>query len=856
MYYFKTVMQRQTMHWVLLALFLALLSNTHVSAQVPGTLDVSFNTAENSPTSGLRALNVHSILEQPDGKILVGGRFSSLNGKPANGLIRLNADFTIDQSFQVDESNSGEVLTIVLLPDGKILIGGTFQSYGGSSNNYMARLLPSGLPDDTFSQSPGFNDAVQSIVVQSNGKMIVGGRFSKFQDITVNFAARLNADGSLDTSFNTDGLFNGRVKSILLQNDKYIVAGWFTNCREATVGYIARLNSDGSCDLSFASGSGANNVIETITYDRQGRLLVGGTFTTFNGATADRLTRLQADGSIDGPFQTSTLLNGEIYRMEVLNDDSIVIVGGFSVYNGAATNYVIRIDADGALIPFANIGTGSTNKIFSLDVLSNGNIAVGGEFYMFDGNNANRVALLDSNGAMIESLTHNSGANNYVYALNWMPNGKILVGGKFTHYNGTLIRGLMRLNSDGSLDDTFSIGAGFDGDVYGITVQPDGKLLIAGGFTQLDNESFRRLARLMPDGSIDPTFQIGNAFNLPVYETVVQPDGKIIVAGFFTSFRNQVRGRIIRLNTDGSEDTGFDLGVGFDSYVRSIRLLPDGKILAVGNFSTYQGQPYGRIIRLLPDGSIDTSFNPGLGANGIIESCILLDDGRILLGGTFTSYDNTPRNGIARIHPNGSLDATFQIGNGFSGDVREIQQDSRGRIVVVGGIRQFNGKTVSNIARLHPDGSHDTEYFASSTADGFVHTLAIQSNDNVIIGGGFNRIGSDFRAGVTRLLAGIPTSIDDGDTIPTLPAMFSIEPNYPNPFNPSTTLRVNLPQTAAVSVTVYDLTGRVVMQLPARSLQAGRHSITLDASNLSTGVYIYRVSTGNWFASGKMTLVK
>jgi uncharacterized delta-60 repeat protein len=826
------------------------------TAQVPGTLDLSFNIAENSANAGLRALNIYDIVEQPDGKILVGGRFTSFDGKPANGLLRLNADFSVDQSFQIDESNSGEVLDIELMQDGRILIGGSFQAYGGSSRNYIARLLPNGLLDETFDTVGSFNGAVQTIVVQPDGKIAVGGRFNFFESTSVSYAARLNADGSLDPSFNAQGLFNSRVKSILLQNGKYIVAGWFTQCRGTASGYIVRLNADGSCDPTFSVGSGANNVIETITYDRQGRILVGGTFTTFNGITANRLTRLQADGTIDEPFQTSTLLNGEIYRMEVLADDSIIIVGGFNVYNGALVDFMARIDNNGTLDPFDNIGKGSTNKVFSMDVLANGNIAVGGEFYHFDGENANRLALLDSDGALVKSLQHQTGANNTVYALTLLPDGKMLVGGRFSHYNGSFVGKLTKLNQDGSRDNTFSIGEGFDDDVYGITVQTDGKILVAGGFTTYNTESHRRLVRLLPNGSLDPAFQIGTGFNLPVYETIAQPDGKILVAGFFTSFNGQPTGRIIRLNADGSRDNSFNIGTGFDNYARVLHRLTDGRILVGGAFTAYQNQPFARIVRLLADGSVDPSFNPGAGFDSEVRRIIEMGDGKLVIGGYFNTFNNLTRRGIVRLLPDGAIDNSFEVGTGFSGQVLELQSDSRERIVVVGSMTQYNGKSLANIARIQPDGSLDTEYFSGSSVGGSVHVIAIQPDDNVIFGGGFDRVGTHYRANIAKLLAGVPTSIDDDGIAPTLPTTFALHGNYPNPFNPTTTLRVELPEASNVAVTVYDLTGRIVMQLPARNLQAGRHNITLDASRLGSGVYLYRLSTGTWAASGKMTLVK
>jgi uncharacterized delta-60 repeat protein len=690
----------------------------------------------------------------------------------------------------------------------------------------------------------------------TNGKIMVGGNFSQYRGEDADFLVRLNPDGTRDDTFDTQGIFNERVKTVLVQGDKFIVAGWFTECHGSTAGYVVRLNSDGTCDQSFNSGSGANNVVETIEYDNNDRIMVGGTFTTFNGITANRLTRLNPDGSVDEPFQLSTLLNGEVYEIQVLADDSFIFVGGFSVVNGSSADYVARMDEDGVLIPFPDKGEGTSNKIFSLEVLSSGNIVLGGEFYVFDGLNANRLALLSRGGAVLETLDHRAGANDNVYEINHLPGGKILVGGRFTHFNGVFSSKLAMLDNNGSIDPSFSIGTGFNADIYGITVQPDGKLLIGGSFTQFNGQTHRRLVRLLPDGSLDPSFQIGNGFNLPVYETIVQPDGKILVAGFFSSFQGQPHGRILRLNPDGSLDGSFNAGIGFDNYVEDIHLLNDGRILAVGDFTNYQNQPHGRIIRLNADGSVDQSFKSSAGFSRSVNAIDVASDGNIVVVGLFFSYNDIPVNRIVRLEPDGDIDQSFDVGSGLSGFVLDVESDSKGRVIVVGGMGQYNGEATNYVVRLKPDGSLDHEYFSGLSLDGFVHTLSIQADDNVVIGGDFNRIGSDYRSNIARLLAGVPTSIDDDGIAPALPSAFSIEPNFPNPFNPSTTLRVNLPQSSDVAVTVYDLTGRVVMQLPTRSLQAGRHNITLDASRLGSGVYVYRVSAGSWIKSGKMTLVK
>ena len=202
------------------------------------------------------------------------------------------------------------------------------------------------------------------------------------------------------------------------------------------------------------------------------------------------------------------------------------------------------------------------------------------------------------------------------------PDGQILVAGAFTGLGGgtgsTLRNRIGQLHPDGSLDTTFDSGA--NGSVFAMAVQPDGKILVGGGFTALGGTAptvRNRIGRLHPDGSVDTTFNPGA--NSLVYALALQPDGKILVGGVFTMLGGggtgtTVRNHIGRLNPDGSLDTTFNPGA--DLGVLALKLLPDGKILVGGNFSTLGGGGTGttvrnRIGRLNANGSLDTTFNPG-----------------------------------------------------------------------------------------------------------------------------------------------------------------------------------------------------------------------------------------------------
>ncbi|MEY3470750.1 MAG: hypothetical protein RLZZ223_100, partial [Candidatus Parcubacteria bacterium] len=210
----------------------------------------------------------------------------------------------------------------------------------------------------------------------------------------------------------------------------------------------------------------------------------------------------------------------------------------------------------------------------------------------------------------------------------------------FTSYQGVGANFIIRLNSDGSRDTSFNVGTGFNNTVNTLTLQSDGKILVGGGFTSYQGVEANRIIRLNSDGSRDTSFNMGTGFSNYVDTLALQSDGKILVGGQFTSYQGVGANYIIRLNSDGSRDTSFNMGTGFSNYVDTLALQSDGKILVGGWFTSYQGVGANYIIRLNSDGSRDTSFNLGTGFNDSIASLALQSDGKILVGGYFTNYQD------------------------------------------------------------------------------------------------------------------------------------------------------------------------------------------------------------------------
>jgi uncharacterized delta-60 repeat protein len=303
------------------------------------------------------------------------------------------------------------------------------------------------------------------------------------------------------------------------------------------------------------------------------------------------------------------------------------------------------------------------NRRNSVDIPNETGMLIGGEFTQFHilGEISNRFLRLNSDGLYDDSMNLLAGFNNIVRTITLQSDGKIIVGGEFTTYRGTSRNRIIRLNSDGSIDSDFNIGTGFNNTVNTITLQTDGKILVGGFFTTYQGVTRNYIIRLNSDGSIDSDFNIGSGFNNQVNTITLQTDGKILVGGFFTSYQGTSRNRIIRLNSDGSVDSDFNIGTGFNGTVRTITLQSDGKILVGGFFSTYQGVTRNNIIRLNSDGSIDSDFNIGTGFNSQVNTITLQTDGKILVGGFFTSYQGTSRNRIIRLNSDGSVDTTLKL---------------------------------------------------------------------------------------------------------------------------------------------------------------------------------------------------
>ena len=340
---------------------------------------------------------IHSSAVQADGKIIVGGDFYYWledQTKGRRGVVRLNADGSRDTSFVTSGIGGGLVNTVAIQNDGKILIGGIFDSYNGTTTFNIARINTDGSIDTSFAVSTVQIPEITSIAVQSDGKILVGGKFQQYNGIDAKRFVRLNSDGSIDTAFCTSG-FSYHVYSIAIQSDgKILVGGMFgaykqhSNEEATSSNQIARLNSDGSIDTTFVVGTGFNGEIHSIAIQSDGKILAAGEVSSYNGTSiGSSCVRLNTDGSLDTTFVTGTGFNNLVKSIDLQSNGKIIVGGNFSLYNGASAIKIARLNTDGSLdasFVASNAGTGFNSDVSVVIVDSTDNIYVGGMFNTFN----------------------------------------------------------------------------------------------------------------------------------------------------------------------------------------------------------------------------------------------------------------------------------------------------------------------------------------------------------------------------------------------------------------------------------------------------------------------------------------
>jgi uncharacterized delta-60 repeat protein len=761
-----------------------------------GSIDGTFN-----PGSGFAPGDVYSLVIQADGRIVVGGNFTSYNGASRSYLARLNTNGVLDTSFTTTLGGSpGFPVKLAQQADGKILLCGYFTTVSGSSRPTLARLGTNGVLEatfaPTFTRTPTGSPYVGDILVQDDGRILIGGAFDTVNGVARRHMARLNSNGSLDATFDA-GLVSSLPNLLTM----------FPDGRVALAGVPSLEFSDGSSHrfvVLKADGSRASDFplpgeieIGEAAIDAAGNLLVSGSFVELNGYPTAGLARvpLEATAVRAISLQGFTVTTGEgaafalvsVRRFGDAQTTASVLYTTFNESAFADADYTVTSgtltfapgeNAATIAVPLLDDHLEETNESFRV-VLSDP--SPGTTLGLAE----TRVWIRDNDrpGSLDFTFDPQPGAIaiGSVEALALQPDGKVFA---ITRHPELNLWHLRRFNPDGSEDATFAPypAARFH-------ALPDGPVLAVRHLRLLGASLVTDLVRLHPDGTEDPTFHVipGGNFDpdsfgsdAPLIQNLsVLPDGRIIIFGKFNRVNGVARNHIARLWPDGTVDADFNAGSGPDGLVQIGTLLPDGKLLIGGEFTAVNGTARNGIARLNSNGTLDGGFNPGSGFTGSdgyasVSQILLQPDGRAIVTGYFDAFNGSSRGGVARLNTNGSLDATFTVGAGarFVADdgsifpagiwAAALQRD--GKIVVGGGFNQFNNLRVHGVVRLNPNGSRDGAFDPGTAAGlfGDVLSLAIQPDGDVLLGGmfpayaeiarpGFARVNGDFAVRITAL---------------------------------------------------------------------------------------------------------
>lgn len=369
----------------------------------------------------------------------------------------------------------------------------------------------------------GVEPKVNAIELLPEGKMLIAGHFDTYDKAARKNIVRLNSDGSLDTAFVSlpDWRSNSYIYDICLQKDgKILLAGQFPNANGAQA--IIRLESDGSIDTSFHDGSQLANSIKAVAVQEDGKILIGGKFSHYGGVLRYGIARLHPNGAIDTTFNTTGGGVGggtgyeQVNSIVLLPDGKSLIGGIFTKYNGATQKNLARILENGRIDSTFISGTGVAGLVNAIALYPDGRIFIAGDFTQINGVGRQRVARLKANGlidstfnpALFTPYASISGANLEVYSVIIQPDEKIILGGKFQKYNNVSRNCIVRIHSDGSSDNTFLVGTGFqhgNGGVYSMALQADAKIVVGGSFSRYNTTDKNNLLRLIGDNTTSGT---------------------------------------------------------------------------------------------------------------------------------------------------------------------------------------------------------------------------------------------------------------------------------------------------------------------------------------------------------------
>lgn len=760
--------------------------------------------------------NVRSIAAIPGGGAYVGGDFSSVPGLISGAyLMRVNDDGSLDTTF--NPRPNGSILTMARQPDGKLVIGGSFTQVGGVARGYVARLNADGTLDTAFSTALGTgpNFTVNSLALLPDGRIVIGGSFNSINSISgTSYVAVLKADGSLDTSFVS--IANSTVNAVAVQPDGKILLGGSFNSYNTRLG---RITNTGALDTTFAGGAAtsSSNVAKIVVLPDNriavlGTTLLGGsdfeivnpdgtvaqnisTFSTFYDVVAQdngklvavgsftsggtRIARYTATGSpatyaVDSTFLSGTGLNNIGYAIAITQTGQLWVGGAFTSYNSVSVNRLIKLNGEPVAAAITGqpadttVNPGATLN-FSVTAIGNAALTYQWRKDGVDLVNGGRIAGADSTALAITGATEadegaysvvvtNATASRSVTSRNaaavvlGAPEIVVAPGATELNAGATLtlsatVRGVAPLTYEWRRNGQLVTNGGRISGADSATLTITGAEVTDGGaytFTVINSlgtaatQSFDVAVLVLP-GLRVPAFA-SLAANSIVHHILPLPDGGALIAGNFNtttglSGANSTRGGpyLARVKPNGEIDSTFTVAPNSD--VQRLAFAPDGGVIAAGSFSQVSGQAKNRLFRLNPDFTLDTAWTQsGFSLGGAIKALAIDSTGLIYVGATYNGFSNAYLPIAERFLPNGTRDNTFQWGgNNAIYHIDDIVIDAQDRVLIAGNSQAATGS--QGLMRVLPSGAVDSTFPLNAVSSGssIAHQIALQSDGKIVV---------------------------------------------------------------------------------------------------------------------------
>ena len=821
------------------------------------------------PSTILTQADVRQAIEQPDGKRLVIGYFSKVQGQPARYVARyLPGGNQLDASFEANTAGlQGYVDEILLMPNGQILLAdiyGDSLKLGTVRRRAFLRLNADGTPDASFDASQavpqGTSVQIGSLLAQPDGKVVITGNFNSFNGLPAGSLVRLNANGSVDAAFQAAGSgLNDAGTALELQSDgKILVGGNFTTVHGQASPGLARLLPSGQRDVTFNPQASAATYVVGFALDANSNILVALQAGAIGG-NISHIQRLRPSGTQDLGFTLAPLLQVAFYPnpntpaynpIRVLTDGKI-LVNTTSIYNnGDRLSHLIRLNSQGGLdnsfISPPLIAEASL-YIHTVQPLANGKILVAGSPNRFGGPTAplSPVAVLQATGLRDLTFAPNLQWNGTINAIVQQADGKLVVGGTFNEINRTATQNIARLNTDGTVDNTFSpIGA--DGEVFGLSIQPDGKILLTGNFISAGGVARPAVARLLPAGTVDAAFVPAvqsttfSSNELASGSKIIATNGQVLVSGLVYGGSGLQTGLLRLDGLNGQLDANFQSAATISGGYVDLLIQPDGKLL-VGGYMRINGSIYG-VCRLLPNGGLDPTFNlTSRTGNNNVASLALDATGRIYVGGNLTNFGSFSVSGVARLLSDGSFDTSFTsaLSSNQYQSVRVLTVQPNGRLLVGGYLNAGNG--AQGTVRLLDSGGLDASYSPGNGPSWNVFALLVQANGAIVAGGDFVRASglsytALYRMLDSNVLGAVVAKASNRLEVWPIPAHGQIQVRLPERYYPTT-------------VTLINALGQRV-----KTYSISSTNNILDIASVSSGIYFLHVEGHDGAITQKLSI--